>query len=60
MIKAVMIKEELIDAILDAMQSAYKKEGVEGDFALFALRRHYEKWCPMDELLEDYEKWCGQ
>ncbi len=53
-----MSKADMINAILDAMQSAYNAEGVEGDFGLFAVQRFYENEASMDELLADYEKWC--
>jgi len=53
-----MSKADMINAILDAMQSAYNAEGVDGDFGLFALQRYYEDKDSMDELLADYEKWC--
>ena len=51
-----MTRADMIYAILDAMQSAYEEEGIEGDFD--DARRYYKNDASMEELLADYEKWC--
>lgn len=50
-----MDKHSKINAILDAMQAAYEREGVEGDFE--DARRYYRDDASEDEINSDFEKW---
>ena len=51
-----MTKEDMIAAILEAMQTAYEQEDIEGDFD--AAEYYYRNEAGLPELLADYEKWC--
>lgn len=51
-----MVKQSKINAILEAMQEAYEREGVEGDFD--DARRYYREDASEDEINSDYDKWC--
>jgi hypothetical protein len=51
-----MDKHSKIDAILNAMQAAYEREQVEGDFA--DARRYYRDDASEEEINSDYDKWC--
>ena len=53
-----MDKESKINAILDAMEEAYEREGIEGDFA--DARRYYSEDAELWEINLDYNKWCKQ
>lgn len=44
-----------IEVILEKMQEAYEREGVEGDFA--DARRYYAEDASDEEIDADYEKW---
>lgn len=51
-----MDKASKVNAILIAMQAAYEREGVEGDFA--DAHRYYMSDASEDEIDYDYAKWC--
>jgi hypothetical protein len=51
-----MDRHSKINAILEAMEEAYEKEGIEGDFA--DARRYYQEDAAEAEIDADYEKWC--
>ena len=51
-----MDKHSKINAILDAMQAAYEREGVDGDFA--DAHRYYLNDASEAEINADYDKWC--
>ena len=51
-----MTRADMINDILEAMQSAYEEEGIEGDFD--DARRYYRDDASIDELLADHKKWC--
>lgn len=53
-----MDKVDKVDAILAAMEEAYEREGVEGDFA--DARRYYLNDASKEEINADYEKWCNK
>lgn len=49
-------KAQMVSEILEAMQTAYKAEGVEGDFD--DARRYYMNDATSDEIAADHKKWC--
>lgn len=53
-----MDKHTKISAILEIMEDAYAREGIEGDFD--DARRYYMTEATVEEINADYEKWCKQ
>ena len=51
-----MNKAAKVNAILEAMEEAYEREGVEGDFD--DARRYYMSDASEEEINADYTKWC--
>jgi hypothetical protein len=51
-----MDKQSKIYAILEAMEEAYEREGIDGDFD--DARRYYRDDASEDEINSDYAKWC--
>lgn len=53
-----MDKHSKIAAILEAMEEAYEREGIDGDFD--DARRYYRDDASEAEINNDYDKWCKQ
>ena len=52
-----MDKASKVNAILEAMEEAYEREGIEGDFA--DAHRYYMSDASEVEIDLDYAKWCN-